>query len=53
MQYISPTLSFLTGVFFFHEPFDQNRAIGFVFIWIALALFMTDSLRRARVAQAG
>lgn len=53
MQYISPTLSFLTGVFFFHEPFDQDRAIGFVFIWIALALFMTDSLRRARAAQAG
>ncbi len=53
MQYISPTLSFLTGVFFFHEPFDRDRAIGFVFIWIALALFMTDSLRRARAAQAG
>lgn len=52
MQYISPTLSFLTGVFFFHEPFDRDRAIGFVFIWIALALFMTDSLRRARAAQA-
>lgn len=53
MQYISPTLSFLTGVFFFHEPFDRDRAIGFVFIWIALALFMTDSLRRARASQAG
>lgn len=53
MQYISPTLSFLTGVFFFQEPFDRDRAIGFVFIWIALALFMTDSLRRARAAQAG
>lgn len=53
MQYISPTLSFLTGVFFFHEPFDRDRAIGFVFIWIALALFMTDSLRRARAAQVG
>ena len=53
MQYIAPTLSFLSGVFFFHEPFDHDRAIGFVFIWIALALFMTDSLRRARAVQAG
>lgn len=53
MQYIAPTLSFLSGVFFFHEPFDHDRAIGFVFIWIALGLFMADSLRRARAAQAG
>ena len=52
MQYIAPTLSFLSGVFFFHEPFDHDRAIGFVFIWIALVLFMTDSLRRARASQA-
>jgi EamA domain-containing membrane protein RarD len=34
----------------FREVFDLDRAIVFGFIWAALALFMTDSLRRARRA---
>ena len=48
MQYIAPTMQFLIGVFVFHEVFDRDRAIGFVVIWIALAIFAFDSLRRAR-----
>ncbi len=48
MQYIAPTLQFLSGVLFFHEPFDRDRAIGFICIWIALALFATDGVLRAR-----
>ena len=48
MQYIAPTLQFLIGVFAFHEPFDRDRAIGFVFIWVALAIFASDGLLRAR-----
>lgn len=52
MQYIAPTMQFLIGVLVFREVFDLDRAIGFGFIWAALALFMTDSLRRARRAAA-
>jgi chloramphenicol-sensitive protein RarD len=48
MQYIAPTMQFLIGVLVFREVFDLDRAIGFGIIWAALALFMTDSLRRAR-----
>jgi len=48
MQYIAPTLQFLIGVFAFHEPFGRDRAIGFAFIWLALAVFATDGLRRSR-----
>ncbi len=48
MQYIAPTLQFLTGVLVFREPFDTNRAIGFVCIWIALAIFAGEGLWRAR-----
>jgi chloramphenicol-sensitive protein RarD len=48
MQYIAPTLQFLSGVLFFREPFDADRAVGFVLIWIALAIFVVDSLRRLR-----
>lgn len=56
MQYIAPTLQLLIGVLAFHEPFGRDRAIGFVFIWIALAVFAADGLvrsRRARRAPAG
>lgn len=52
MQYLAPTMQFLIGVLVFHEPFDRDRGIGFALIWGALALFMADSLRRARAAQA-
>lgn len=48
MQYLAPTMQFLIGVLLFREPFDVDRAIGFALIWSALALFMADSLRRAR-----
>ena len=48
MQYIAPTLQFLLGVLFFGEAFDESRAVGFAFIWIALAVFASDGLWRAR-----
>ena len=48
LQYIAPTLQFLAGVLVFREAFDRDRAIGFVCIWIALALFAGDGLLRAR-----
>ena len=43
LQYLSPTIQFLLGIWLFHEPFGATRLVGFVLIWIALALY---SLRR-------
>ena len=48
LQYIAPTLQFLTGVLVFHEAFDRTRAFGFGCIWLALAVFAADGLWRAR-----
>ena len=48
LQYISPTLQLLIGVLVLGEPFDRNRAIGFAFIWVALALYAAEGLLRAR-----
>jgi chloramphenicol-sensitive protein RarD len=48
MQYIAPTIQFLLGVLFFGEAFNRDRATGFVFIWVALAIFAIDGLMRAR-----
>jgi len=48
LQYISPTLQLLVGVLVLGEPFGRDRAVGFAFIWIALALYAADGLLRAR-----
>ena len=50
MQYIGPTLQFLIGVLVFHEAFPLTRAIGFMFIWSALAIYAADGLWRGRNA---
>jgi chloramphenicol-sensitive protein RarD len=39
LQYIAPTCQFLLGVLVYQEPFSPARLVGFVIIWIALALF--------------
>lgn len=44
LQYISPTLQFLLGVWLFHEAFTPERLVGFVLIWSALALFAVEGL---------
>jgi chloramphenicol-sensitive protein RarD len=48
VQYIGPTLQFLLGVWVFHEAFDLQRGIGFVFIWTALAVYAGNGLWRNR-----
>lgn len=47
LQYTSPTLQFLIGVFLFGEPFTPARLIGFGFIWTALAIYTYHFWRRA------
>jgi chloramphenicol-sensitive protein RarD len=42
LQYVAPTLQWLTGVYLFHEPFDPHKAIGFGIIWLALALYAME-----------
>lgn len=46
LQYISPSMQLLLGVWLFNEPFDSARLLGFVLIWAALALVSADALRQ-------
>jgi len=48
MQYISPSLVFLTAVFVFGEPMDKWKLASFVLIWTALAVFTISALREGR-----
>jgi chloramphenicol-sensitive protein RarD len=46
LQYIAPTFQLLIGVWIYHEPFSQNRLIGFMIIWSALFLYSAEGLWR-------
>ncbi|WP_096787478.1 EamA family transporter RarD [Rhodobacter sp. CZR27] len=48
LQYVSPTLIFLTAVFVFNEPFGRAEAIAFPMIWAALAIYTVGLIRGAR-----
>lgn len=52
IQYVGPTLQFLSGYFLLGEPLTVPRLISFGLIWVALALFVGDGLRAARRAGA-
>lgn len=39
LQYIGPTIQFAIGAFMDHEPIDRRRLLGFLCVWIALAIF--------------
>lgn len=52
LQYIAPTVQLALGVWLYHEPFPQARAIGFGFIWVGLALYTADNFRQRRAAAA-
>ncbi len=45
LQYIAPTMIFLTGVFLFKEPFTQMQLLAFVLIWLAIALYSWSGIR--------
>jgi chloramphenicol-sensitive protein RarD len=50
LQYIAPSLHFITAVFILHEPLRIEQLITFALIWTALALYTMSSLRQARLA---
>lgn len=45
LQYISPTLTLLIGVFVYNEAFTASHLLAFGWIWGALLLFIVSQLR--------
>lgn len=43
LQFISPTLSLIQGVFFFHEEVHAADIVTFSCIWLALIIYSVDS----------
>lgn len=48
VQYLSPSLNFLLGVVAYDEPFGGGRLVGFLLVWMGLAVFTADGLRSTR-----
>jgi chloramphenicol-sensitive protein RarD len=48
MQYLTPTLQFLLGLFLFQEPMPAARWVGFAMVWFALSILSFDALRQLR-----
>ena len=40
--FITPTCQFLLGIFYFNEIFNVHKLIGFIFIWIAVIIYLKD-----------
>ena len=39
LEYLSPSISLIIGIFFMHEPFDAVQFLAFVIVWIGLVFF--------------
>jgi chloramphenicol-sensitive protein RarD len=50
LQYISPTIQFLLGVFVAREPFTFAQLTGFILVWMGLIVFGFDGVRSRRYA---
>ncbi len=48
LQYIAPTLAFVLGVAVYGEVVGSDRLVGFLFVWLALAIYTADGLSRWR-----
>ena len=52
LQFLAPTAQFLLGVLAYDEPFDMMQLVGFIIIWSALIVFVTDSFTSSKTLNA-
>ncbi len=48
IQYTTPTITFLLGVFLYGEYFSTDMLITFILIWAGLIIFSVDGLRQLK-----
>jgi chloramphenicol-sensitive protein RarD len=48
LQYLSPSISFILGLFVYHETFTRQHFITFLLIWFALVLVSAEAVLRWR-----
>lgn len=50
LMYINPTLQFLVGILLYNESLTTVNIITFIFVWIALLLFIISNKKSAKVS---
>lgn len=48
LQYVTPTMQFLLGIFVFHEHMTGPRWFGFILVWLALAIITAEGIAHRR-----
>lgn len=48
--YMAPSIAFLTGIFYFHEPISAIRLAAFICVWIGLAIYSYNARRKNQAA---
>lgn len=48
IQFMTPIMQFLTGVFIFNEQMSTGRWVGFTCVWLALVVLTVDGVQKAR-----
>jgi chloramphenicol-sensitive protein RarD len=51
LQYLSPSISFILGLFVYHETFTRQHLITFLLIWFALVLVSAEAVLRWRATK--
>jgi chloramphenicol-sensitive protein RarD len=51
LQYLSPSISFILGLFVYHETFTRQHFITFLLIWFALVLVSAEAALRWRATK--
>jgi chloramphenicol-sensitive protein RarD len=51
LQYIAPSCTFVLSIYLYNEPFTRAHLVTFALIWIALAIFTAETVRRWRSAR--
>jgi len=50
IQYVTPSMTFILAVTYFHEDMPAGRWAAFGLVWIALTIITADTWRRARAS---
>ena len=48
LNYISPTISFILGLVYFHETLDIHRAVAFALIWFGIFFIIIEKVNMLR-----
>lgn len=49
IMYVSPTISFILGLVYFHETLDIHRLVAFLLIWIGIAITIGEKCKLMKI----